>query len=195
MLRSSSVSVFGKTIPVWILIAGIVGSGSLAIAVQPVSDEKIHIQDTTGRIQTNVPVAASRAFSPLPVQWNQDNSIAYDTDNDGSFSAAEQTGSDIATKQKIVFNFVADAATRHNTLVWFDNLSEDNQIFIIRAGAPPNVAIDIEQFFPSTPVHGLVGHNEWLVTVPPGPGYAVEVEVSTTDAGFYPIVLELDRVG
>jgi hypothetical protein len=196
------------TVPVWVLITGIVGSGSMAIAVQPVSDEKIHIQDTTGKIQTNVPVGASRAFSPLPIQWSD----AFD----GAMVAAGDDGiliaSDVVSKQKMVVNFAGDVATRGCFYVWVDNLSEDDQIFMLRAGAPSHMIIDITT--PETcgdlsppgneivEVDGLVGHNEWLLHTDNTPGFpntyeqnVIAIIVEMTDAGFYPVVLELERVG
>jgi hypothetical protein len=45
-------------------------------------------------------------------------------------------------------------------------------------------------------VHGLTGHNEWLASIPGNANnVALNLELSTTDAGFYPIVVELLRVG
>jgi hypothetical protein len=181
------VKMFGKAIPVWVLIAGVVGSGSLAIAVQPVSDEKIHIQDTTGKIQTNVPVAASRAFSPLAVEWSDDvEPIVSDA----------TAGSTIETKQKAVVNMALDVSEDATVTFSVDNNSEDTQIFLIKAGAPAHVLIDMESGgLGEVTVQGLTGHNEWLATSPSGSDNTFKMEVSTTDAGFYPIVVELERVG
>jgi hypothetical protein len=180
---NKNVSVFGKTIPVWVLIAGIVGSGSMAIAVQPVSDEKIHIQDTTGKIQTNVPVAASRAFSPLAIEFAEDTEPAV---------AGATAGSTIVTKQKAVVNMALDVSEDAAVTFTVENNSEDQQIYLIKAGAPAHVILDMESG--SGTVQGLVGHNEWLATAASGTSTFI-MEVSTTDAGFYPIVVELERVG
>jgi hypothetical protein len=192
------VKVFGKTIPVWIILAGMVTAGSMAIAIQPVSNEKIHIQDTTGKIQTNVPVAASRTFSPLAVEFNKDSEPEFDRDGDAVFDESPDDvggGSDIQTKQKAVINFVMDVSEDATVKFHVNNLSEDAQIFLIRAGTTPHVLLDMESGSGVT-VQGVTGHNEWLATITGGAVDATfTMEASTTDAGFYPIVVELERVG
>ena len=196
---NSKTKMLGLAIPVWAVIGGILAAGSLAIAVQPVSDEKIHIQDTTGKIQTNVPVAASRAFSPLAVQWNANTEAAADSAGGGTL------GSTIQTTQKLVVNSALDVSSAQVTKLFLTNNSEDKQIFLIKAGAPANVMIDFntpaspDTSFNAVTVQGVTGHNEWLATLP-GSGTnsgnaQVNMEISTTDAGFYPIVVELERVG
>ena len=49
-------------------------------------------------------------------------------------------------------------------------------------------------------VLGITGHNEWLASIPGnvigGAGFGeLQMEITTTDAGFYPIVVELLRIG
>jgi len=196
-----NINMFGKTIPVWFLTIAIVGAGSLAIAVGPAthvesapdiqtaSDVKIHLQDVDGKINTNVPIAASRAFSPLPVEWDDVNT----SENVGSLSGGT-LGSSTVTRQKLTFNFALDTSEDVAAGLHIDNRSEDAQIFLIKANAPSNVIIDFETN--TVTVHGLTGHNEWLASIPGATDNgAVTMEISVTDAGFYPIVVELLRVG
>ena len=184
---NSKTKMLGLAIPVWAVIGGILAAGSLAIAVQPVSNEKIHMQDTTGKIQTNVPVAASRAFSPLSVQWDGDVAVT-ETGGGGAM------GSEMVTKQKIAVNVALDVSTASSITLPLANNSEDTQIFLIKAGAPANVMLDFKSGTGVT-VQGVTGHNEWLATITTGAAKNVVMKVSTTDAGFYPIVVELERVG
>jgi hypothetical protein len=191
MISNRSIEIGKRAIPIWILVAAIVGAGSLAIAVQPVSDEKIHLQDVDGKIHTNVPVAASRAFSPLPVEFDEEG-------NSGNVASITGTGvtggSQIVTKQKVVVNLVLPVSNVATVKIDLDNDSEDAQIFLIKAGAPSNVILDMES--EDVTIHGLTGHNEWLASITAaGNDREIEMEVSTTDAGFYPIVVELLRVG
>jgi hypothetical protein len=45
-------------------------------------------------------------------------------------------------------------------------------------------------------IAGLIGHNRWLAVVDESVSeQSFIMEVSVTDAGFYPIVIELTRVG
>jgi hypothetical protein len=179
----------GVAIPVWILIAGIVSAGSLAVAIQPVSDEKIHIQDTPGKLQTNVPVGAARSFSPIPVEW--------DTDTDISVTPAANAGSTIQTSQKVTFNIAAQVASDTVVELLLDNRSDDQQIVIFRAGSAPQVLLDMQTVGGSeVTVLGLIGHNEWLASIEGlADGEPVELVISATDPGFYPLVVELERVG
>ncbi len=201
-----NINMFGKTIPIWFLTIAIVGAGSLAIAVGPAthvenppdiqeaSDVKIHLQDVDGKINTNVPIAASRAFSPLPVNWSADRG-GSSTDQSADITATGGTvGSVMITKQKLAFNFVVQTATDATFDMKIDNNSEDTQIFLIKANAPSNVILDMENNSGVT-IHGLTGHNEWLASASAGAGKFFDMEVSVTDAGFYPIVVELLRVG
>jgi hypothetical protein len=192
-----NVNVFGKTIPVWFLTIAIVGAGSMAIAVGPAthvesapdiqtaSDVKIHLQDVDGKINTNVPIAASRTFSALPIEFAADTEVTID---------GIATGSSIVTKQKAVINYVLDVSEDQELTFTIDNDSEDRQIFLIKANAPSNVMLDAESGTGTT-VHGVTGHNEWLASSDAGTGKTFKMEVSVTDAGFYPIVVELLRVG
>jgi hypothetical protein len=185
-----------------VAVLAIVGVGSLAAAVEFVSDEIIHLQDTDGKIQTNVPVAASRAFSPLPVQFDPDLDTQLDSDGDGVFDEATddlpKKGSSIKTTQKAVINLVLDTSEDASVRFRLNNLSEDNQIFLFKVAAPSNVIIDVEGSIFIT-IHGLVGHNEWLADISTGCNVGISctilIEVSTTDAGMYPIAVELVRVG
>jgi len=201
-----NVSMFGKTIPVWFLMTVVVGIGSMAIAVGPAthvesapdiqtaSDVKIHLQDVDGKINTNVPISASRAFSPLPINWSEDRG-ASSTDVSGDITASDATvGSVMITKQKLAFNFVVQTATDATFDMKLDNNSEDTQIFLIKANAPSNVILDMEDNSGVT-IHGLTGHNEWLASATAGTAKFFDMEVSVTDGGFYPIVVELLRIG
>ena len=195
-----NINMFGRTIPVWFLVATMVGAGSFAIAVQggavhqedapniqTSSDVKIHLQDVDGKVITNVPVAASRAFSPLPVFFEEE---------DISLTVSGGTiGSQTQTSQKIVANLALDVSEDATLSFDVDNASEDAQIVIVKAGAPSQVILDLEGTASETTVHGLVGHNEWLTTVVTGTDLTYKLEISTTDAGMYPLVLELLRVG
>jgi len=202
-----NINIFGRTIPVWFLVATMVGAGSLAIAttggavhqedapdIQHTSDVKIHLQDVDGKIITNVPIEASRAFSPLPVEWDAEQSS---DDLAGITDGIE--GSTMMTKQKLAINFVLDVSEDAELKLLLDNRSEDPQIFLIKANAPPHVILDFETGTSAgvnVTVHGLTGHNEWLASIPANGADAVlKMEVSTTDGGFYPIVVELLRVG
>ncbi|MFQ5920621.1 MAG: hypothetical protein ACE5JV_01225 [Nitrososphaerales archaeon] len=188
-----------KTLMVWTALVVIVGAGSLAIAtsggavhqedipdIQRVSNELIHLDFVDGKINTNVPVAGSRAFSPSPLEFAQD---------EDPVTNADATGSTIATGQKIAMNFVVDAATVKVATFRLDNASEDSQIFLIRANATSNVIIDMQSVTNNITIHGLVGHNEWLASIPPSDSQAFQMELFFTDAGFYPIVVEMQRIG
>jgi len=196
-----SIALGKKTIPVWFLVATMIGAGSMAIAttggavhqesapdIQHTSDVKIHLQDVDGKINTNVPVAASRAFSPLPIEFDEVDTLP-------SVISGGTAGSSISTKQKAVINLALDVSEDAQITFFINNRSEDTQIFLIKVGAPSNVMVDFESK-PSgfATIHGLVGHNEWLASVPTG-GFDLAMEISTTDAGMYPIVVELLRVG
>jgi hypothetical protein len=148
---------------------------------------------------------ANRAFSPLPVEWDEEQ-IADDI----TVIDSPSVGSTIATKQKIVLNFVLDVSEDVTPILELDNRSEDNQIFLIKADAPPHVILDFETcntagLSPCSPafsaandvtVHGLTGHNEWLASIPANSvDGRLLMEASTTDGGFFPIVVELLRIG
>jgi hypothetical protein len=60
---------------------------------------------------------------------------------------------------------------------------------------PLQVILDLEGTASETTLHGLTGHNEWVALIPTGVTKELKMEVSVTDAGFYPIVVELLRVG
>jgi len=204
-----NINLFGKTIPVWFLTIAIVGAGSMAIAVQGgavhqedapdiqhSSDVKVHLQDVDGKINTNVPIQANRAFSPLPVEFSDDVNTGADTfidTSDDMAGTASTTGSVMITKQKLAFNFVVQTATDTEFTLRLDNNSEDTQIFLIKANAPPHVILDFESN--DVIVHGLTGHNEWIASIPTGTQQGLKMEASITDGGFYPIVVELLRVG
>lgn len=55
--------------------------------------------------------------------------------------------------------------------------------------------LDFESAASKVTVHGITGHNEWLASIPTGTSKQLTMEVSVTDGGFYPIVVELLRVG
>jgi hypothetical protein len=205
-----NINMFGRTIPVWFLLATMVGAGSFAIAVQGgavhqedppsiqhTSDQKIHLQDVDGKVITNVPIMANRAFSPLPVEWDQEQ--AGDNDPNGATTGFAVVGTSIMTKQKLAINFVVDTAEDGTLDLQLDNRSEDPQIFLIKCDAPPHVQLDFEDptaVGTDVDVHGLTGHNEWLASIAAnGADDDLIMEVSVTDAGFYPIVCELLRVG
>ena len=194
-----NVSMFGRTVPVWFIITAMAGAGSFAIAtsggavhqedppsIQHTSDVKIHLQKVDGKIITNVPIEASRVFSPLPVEFN--------ADTEPTVADAVSIGSTLQTKQKVVVNFVEDVSEDATVTFTVDNLSEDPQIFLIKASAPSHVMLDMESGV-GVAVNGLSGHNEWLATADSGTGKTFKMEVSTTDAGFFPVVVELLRVG
>ena len=164
---------------------------SFIIAVQPLSDEKIHLQDVDGKIITNVPVEANRAFVPLAVQWSEDQ----DSDDENSNTVLDLVGTSIMTKQKLAINFVSDVSEDGRKLVLeLDNLSEDPSIFLIRCDAPSQVQLDFETA--EVTIHGITGLNEWLASIDENStDQEVDMEVSFTDAGFYPIVCDLQRVG
>ena len=155
---------------------------------------KIHLQDVDGKIITNVPIDANRVFSPLPVNWTPDIGTGdLSTDLVGT---ASTTGSVMVTKQKLAFNFVVQTATDTQFTLKLDNNSEDTQIFLIKANAPSNVILDMESGATGNVIiHGITGHNEWLASVPTGGVKTFDMEVSVTDAGFYPVVVELLRIG
>ena len=181
-----------KAIAVWGFIAAMAATGSFAVAyhqesppdILETSDVKIHLQDVDGKINTNVPIEASRIFSPLPVIFSHDKE---------PFSDAVD-GSSIVTKQKAVLNFVLNVSTVTHVTFSLDNQSEDPQIFLIKAAAPSKVILDMESG--NVKVQGVTGHNEWIAVIDGGSiEQTFNMEVSTTDPGFYPIVVELLRVG
>jgi len=202
MISDRSIGIGRKAITMWLIIGVMVGTGSLAIAVsnnpvhqesppdiQETSDAKIHLQDVDGKIITNVPIEASRIFSPLPIEFCEDI--------EKSVTSANAVGSSIVTKQKAVLNFVLDVSEDAHERVSLCNRSEDPQIFLIKAAAPPHVILDMEPADTNPlEIHGLTGHNEWIASID---GDATDqrffIEVSTTDAGFYPIVVQLLRIG
>jgi len=202
-----------KSIPVWMLLLGMVATGSLAIAtsggavheedppdILHTSDEKIHLQDVDGKIITNVPIMADRAFSGLPVEWERDNEV------DLQWRNAVSVGTKILTNQKIVFNVVTDVGEEAELLIPLVNNSEDAQIVLVKCSAPSHVIMDVEipdaADGPGIDAVRLTGHNEWLINVkdgltgPPGqPVGTMEIVLATTDAGMFPVVCELLRVG
>ncbi len=203
----------GKSIPVWMLLVSMIGAASLTIAtsgsavhqedppdIQTASDVKIHLQDVDGKINTNVPITGSRAFSGLPIEWDRDNEANLQWRN------AVSVGTKILTNQKIAFNVVTDVGEEAELLIPLVNNSEDAQIALVKCSAPPHVIMDVEipdaTDNPGIDAVRLTGHNEWLINVKDGltgpPGKYIgnmEIVLATTDAGFYPVVCELLRVG
>lgn len=206
-------NIAGKSIPVWILLMGMIGAASLTIAttggavhqedppdIQHTSDVKIHLQDVDGKINTNVPITANRVFSGLPIEWDRDNEQNLQWRN------AVSVGTKILTNQKIQFNVVTDVGEEAELLVPLVNNSEDAQIALVKCSAPSQVIMDVEIpdsiDNPGIDAVRLTGHNEWLINVKDGlsgvPGEYVgniEIVLATTDAGMYPVVCELLRVG
>jgi hypothetical protein len=182
-----------------VVVIGVIVAGSLVVGFVSIPEQEkqlIALQDVNGKIETNVPVAASRSFSPLPV--------VFDLDDPALPAGAEGHGSDITTEQKLVINIVSDTSEPTKTVVDLNNLSEDQQLVIMRVGAPPHVMVDISPdvgFLPGIPdpdeikVAALVGHNEWLLSVQSGNDKTINIETSSADPGAYPIVVELLRVG
>jgi hypothetical protein len=159
----------------WIIVIG-----SLALALLPPEGNNI----------TFPPSGASRVFSPLPVQWSPDKDVSVE--GDGSVDAF--MGSHIETAQKVAVNLALQTSSSASVTFYVDNLSEDNQIFVISANALPQVILDMES--DDVNITGLIGHNRWLAVVDESASeQSFIMEVSVTDVGFYPIVIELTRVG
>jgi len=198
------INMFGKTIPVWIALATMVGAGSLAIAVsgnpvhqelppdiQETSDVKIHLQKVDGKIITNVPVSASRINSPLPVVFTE-------SANQPTCVAGQGTpfqASNFQTPQKAVINCAFQVSTQ--TLLKFkvDNNSADAMNFVLHCNAPPHVILNAVDESGGIRYVGLTGHNEFLMNAPAATNQDMTLKVYTADGGFFPIVCHINRSG
>lgn len=197
---TSSLRVGSKTIPIWIMMAGIIGAASLAITVQPVSNEKINLEHVDGEIHTNVPVAGTRSFTGLPVEFDRDNERQLEWRN------AVSVGTKILTAQRILFNVMTDVGEEAELLIPLVNNSEDSQIVQFTCDAPRQIYMDLK-IPPATDSPGIdavrvVGFNDWLINVKSGlpgpPGYpagTMMLAISTPHAGAYPIECHLNAVG
>ena len=188
-------------IPIWFTIAGMIGAGAFAIAIdgsashqetppdiQETSDVKIHLEKVDGKIHTNVPVTASRTFSALPIHFIL--SATGPTVTGGSSLA----GSSFSTPQKAVINFFLDVSELAEVTYSLENDSEDTQLALFHCNTTPHVALDLKSGTGTT-VTSLTGHNEWIMSVAAGTGSNVVLDVFTTDAGMFPIVCHIQRAG
>ena len=189
-----------KTIPVWFLLLGMVGAGSLSIAVQgidPSQEQKFTIDPMT-KPKTN-----SLVFTGLPVEFDRDN------EENLRWTGFVSTGTKILTDQKITFNVLTDVGEEAELSVPLVNNSEDAQIVNVQCTAPDQVVLDIEIPDSSSPITDagidavrLVSMNNWIVNVKPGlvgpPGEYVgnmEIAVSTEHAGAFSVMCQLKAVG
>jgi hypothetical protein len=164
----------------FIALIGIIMAGSFALAVSPPPRD----DDGNGGDSPGVPDGIPTAFTPLSVNWDEDGTVDVTDATDGTI---------IVTKQKLVVNLALMVGQEASVTLPIVNLSEDNQIFLIKVGAPPQLIMDMEDGT-NVDVVGITGHNEWLAVLEADSG-EIEMEVSTTDPGFYPFVLELEVVG
>jgi hypothetical protein len=187
-------------IPVWMLLLGLIAAASLAISVQPVDNEKINLEHTDGEIHTNVPVAGTRQFTGLPVEFDRDNEVNFQWRN------AVSVGTKILTSQRILFNVMTDVGEEAELLIPLVNNSEDSQIVQVNCDAPRQVYMDLEipaaADSPGIDAIRIVGFNQWIVNVkdglagPPGaPVGTMELVINTPHAGAYPIECKLLAVG
>lgn len=189
-----------KAIPIWIVLLGLTGAASLAISVQPVSNEKINLEHTDGEIHTNVPVAGSRSFTGLPVEFDRDNERQLEWRN------AVSVGTKILTGQRILFNVMTDVGEEAELLIPLVNNSEDSQIVQVSCYAPRQVYMDLKIppaiDSPGIDAVRITGFNDWIINVkdglsgPPGqPVGTMMLSISTPHPGAYPIECFLDAVG
>lgn len=190
----------GKTgLPLLVAIVGITIAGSLVITIGSMPEPEkqlIAVQNVEGKVNTNIPVSASRSFSTLPV--------VFDLEDPALTAGAEEHGTDLETEQKLVINIISDTAEPVKTVIDLNNKSEDTQLVLFKVSASPHITVDIA---PDTgfdgiiddpgeiDIAGVVGHNEWLLSVASGNDKTIEIESSPTDPGAYSLVLELLRVG
>jgi len=181
-----TINLAGKTIPVWFLMATIVGAGSLAIAVQGVDDQsKFQIEEDTK------PKSNSLVFTGLPV--------TFDTDGDVTTDGEEVSlGTEIVSRQKIRFNFKSDVGEIVTVSLPIINHSEDPQIMLLECDASEQVIID------AVPNAGalvdsvrLNAQNSWLLNIAPGEDTTgtVDLEISTEHAGAFSVMCQMLAVG
>jgi len=169
--REDSIKLW-KLGPSVLVIIAIVAVGSFGVAT---------INDPNNK----VPVAiGDTVMSGSPIQFDKDNELALDV------TGASAVGSEILTRQKVVVNFVMDVSEDANIVLPLENLSADQRVARIRAIAPSTLIVDVEEGTGTSEVR-LLGHNEWMFAISSGADNLLNVEVSSTDAGFFPLVLEL----
>jgi hypothetical protein len=175
-LKNSSRILFGGSITFGLV--SIILFGSFAVARPP--------SDGGGNGGSpRVPEGIPTAFAPLSVHWDEDGLIEV-------IDASE--GTTIVTKQKLVVNIALNVGQESTVILPVTNISSDNQIFLIKAGAPPQLILDMEDGS-SVNVLGITDHNEWLAVIEGDSSGELDMEISTTDPGSYPFVLQLEVVG
>lgn len=178
-MENSSRIVLGGSIITFVGLVSVIFLGSFAVAIPPRDDDNDN--GSSPRIPKGIPTA----FAPLPVHW----------DEDGTIDVTDATqGTTIVTKQKLVVNVALHVGQEATVTLPVVNLSEDNQIFLIKAGSPPQLILDMEDGT-GVDIVGITDHNEWLAVIDSDSAGEIDMEISTTDAGSYPFVLELRAVG
>ena len=181
---------FGKkAIPVWFLMATIVGAGSLAIAVQgidPSQEQKFQIDQMTK------PKTSSFVFTGLPVGFDKDSVLLVVSE------PAVSTGVEIITEHSIRINVNQDVGEEATIDFPIVNHSEDPQIVLFQCMAPDQVILDVADDstgLDATP--RLVSMNTWLLNVKPGDAAVgnISLDINTEHDGAYSVMCQLKAIG
>jgi hypothetical protein len=171
----------GRTIPVWFLMATIVGAGSLAIAVQGADDQsKFQIEDDTK------PKSNSLVFTGLPVQF----------DSDGAATTTDEVsdGVEITSSQRVRVNFKSDVGEEVTVTLPVTNNSDDPQIVLLECDASEQVIIDAIE-------GGIVdsvrsnAQNSWLLNLAADTTDDLTLTMATEHAGAYSVMCQMLAVG
>jgi hypothetical protein len=188
-----------NVIPVWILVALMVGAGSLAIAVQGADDQnKFEISDTTK------PRSDSLVFTGLPVVFDAEDDLTLDCVNqpDPSEQCVSE-GTKMVNAQEILLNFKADVGEEVRVTIPLVNHSEDEQIIMLKAESPEQLVLDIEEGTGTEGVR-LVEQNTWRMNVfvtdvdcPDGFDCPLDFDlmVSAEHSGSFTVKLQILTVG
>lgn len=190
-----------NSITVWLLIAAMVGASSFAIAVQGSNPDE---QDKFVINKDVKPKTNSFIFTGLPV--------TFDAEDDLTLTCADQAnpadkclseGTKMINSQEILLNFNTDVGEEVRITIPLVNHSEDEQIVMLKAIAPEQLILDIDEGAGTEGVR-LVGMNTWIMNVfltdvdcPTGFGCILDFDliVNAEHDGSFTVMLQLLTVG
>jgi hypothetical protein len=185
--------VFGKTIHVWILLACMVGMGSLVITLHSTNDELINLDPSSTMIETSIPVVDENTdMQNSGVNTTADLPVA--TQQIASFEPTVVTGVpdvSVTTKEKPVTKFAVDISGRTRVPFGIDNNSEEPVVFLIKAKAMPQTPVNLATVSGSTKIYSSANDGWWFAEVRPSTNGKFVIDVLGTDT--HAIEVEVER--
>lgn len=186
-------NIHGKAVAVWILVASIVGIGSLAVAIQNVNDELISLGIVFRPSETNtVNSTDNDESSDSSSEIVPSSQTPINENVQGAPRVTGVADKTIVLKEKQFARFSTTVEGRTPIHFGIKNELQESQVFLIRVQVEPSASVSVRTTSGYGPIYQSSTGNWWFVEVRPstsGSDFLIEV----LNSGQYKITVEIER--